>query len=290
MTVAATAKRRVPAKAAAPPKPQSKLRVEYEEIAPADAEEILAANTENNRNIKLAQVDKYARDMMAGRWEDNGETIKIDTNGKLIDGQHRMRAVLESGTTVHFWVARDLPPETIHTVDVGVSRKYSDQLKIRNFGNTMQLGAFLRRVFLWDRGLRTTKGTMAPSNVELDSYLDNNEELISLAMSRAQDCGKYFKPLTPSVAAAAFFLCARKDMAMANEYFDKLIDPANIDSGHPVMRLRSRLYNTQRKLSPDEKLALTIRAWNHFRSGESVETIVVAAKGQLNDNNFPEPK
>lgn len=289
MTVAATAKRRVPAKAA-PPKPKSKLSVEYEEITPADAEEILEANTENNRNIKLAQVDKYARDMMAGRWEDNGETIKIDTNGKLIDGQHRMRAVLESGATMHFWVARGLPPETIHTVDVGVSRKYSDQLKISGHGNTMQLGAFLRRVFLWDRGLRTTKGTMSPSNVELDDYLANNEELISLAMSRAQDCAKYFKPLTPSVAAAAFFLCARKDMAMANEYFDKLIDPANIDSGHPVMRLRSRLYNTQRKLSPDEKLALTCRAWNHFRAGESVETIVVAAKGQLNDNNFPEPK
>lgn len=289
MTPVAATARRAPAKAA-PPKPKSKLSVEYEEITPADAEEILEANTENNRNIKFAQVDKYARDMMAGRWEDNGETIKIDSNGRLIDGQHRMRAVLESGTSIHFWIARGLPPESIHTVDVGVSRKYGDQLKIAGHTNTLQLGAFLRRAFLWDRGMRTTKGTMAPSNVELDDYLANNEDLVTLAMARAADCAKYFKPLTASVAATAFFLFARKDMDKAHEFFDKLIDPANIDSGHPVLRLRNRMYNSTRKLSPDEKLALTCRAWNHFRSGESVETIVIAARGQLNDNNFPEPK
>lgn len=270
--------------------PASSLVISLEEITPDMAEEIMETNVEHNRHIKYAQVERYARDMAAGKWLDNGETVKIDTDGRLIDGQHRMLAIVEAGVTVKLWVARGLAPEAIGSVDIGTSRKYSDLLKLGGETNVMQLGAFLRRLYLWERGIRVKKGTLSPSPAEMNVVLENNRELVQLAMARGSDTRQQFKPITPSVGAMAFFLFARIDYNQAMEFFDRLADGGIADTGHPISRLRHRLINTSRTLSTDEKLALLVRTWNHYREGNSVDVIPIAQRGQLSNSNFPEPK
>ncbi len=42
---------------------------------------------------------EYANAMKSGEWKYNGESIKVCTDGSLLDGQHRLEACIESGVT-----------------------------------------------------------------------------------------------------------------------------------------------------------------------------------------------
>ena len=62
-----------------------------------------------NRSVAQRYVEAFARDMRAGEWTLNGETIKFDVQGRLVDGQHRLWAVVQADVTVEMDVARDVP-------------------------------------------------------------------------------------------------------------------------------------------------------------------------------------
>lgn len=74
--------------------------------------------------------------MEAGRWRLNGETVKFSATGHLYDGQHRLNAVVQSGTTVPMVVIRGLGDDVMPTVDAGAKRSYSDALKLSGEENT----------------------------------------------------------------------------------------------------------------------------------------------------------
>jgi len=73
--------------------------VVFIDITPSYAHKLLTKNKENRR-INKTRVKQYATSMARGEWVDNGQTIVISDNGLLIDGQHRLSAVVESGQTI----------------------------------------------------------------------------------------------------------------------------------------------------------------------------------------------
>lgn len=105
-----------------------------EQIDPDTAARLLEGN-HLNREIGPGLVKKMAADMNAGRWLTNGDSIKFDRNGKLVDGQHRLTAVVESGTTLETFVCGGLAPEIFATLDVGKKRTLKDAMKIDGVPN-----------------------------------------------------------------------------------------------------------------------------------------------------------
>ena len=73
---------------------------------------------------------QYAADMKAGRWQLNGEAIKFDKNGHLLNGQHRLHAVVRADTTIQMLVISGLDPETRTTMDSGLVAKNWDWSEI----------------------------------------------------------------------------------------------------------------------------------------------------------------
>mgnify|MGYP000517583782 CR=1 FL=1 len=72
-----------------------KLTAAVELITPQMACEMLKKQR-NVRVLKRKEVERYVRALKRG-WKLNGETIKFDKDGYLIDGQHRLTACAESG-------------------------------------------------------------------------------------------------------------------------------------------------------------------------------------------------
>lgn len=72
------------------------------------AEMLLALNT-HNRKISKAIVSKYAAEILAGEWRASAAGVGISDSGVLIDGQHRLAAVVQSGQTVPMLVVWNLP-------------------------------------------------------------------------------------------------------------------------------------------------------------------------------------
>ena len=75
-----------------------------------------------NRKLDRRIIDQYARDMASGDWELNGETICIDWNNNLINGQHRCTAGLKAGVPFETVLVTGLPPKARDTIDGGTGQ------------------------------------------------------------------------------------------------------------------------------------------------------------------------
>ncbi len=99
------------------------------DVTPEKALEWLEGNT-HNRPVNEAHVRRLARDIQAGRWRLTHQGIAFDTDGLLIDGQHRLWAVIESGVPITTRVFFNEPPENRDVLDSGQRRSNLDILNI----------------------------------------------------------------------------------------------------------------------------------------------------------------
>ena len=73
---------------------ESRPYVENVTITPQVAQMMLEHNT-HNRNLTESRAQAYARDMASGNWRYTGEGIKFGPDGTLLDGQTRLRAIVD---------------------------------------------------------------------------------------------------------------------------------------------------------------------------------------------------
>ena len=89
-------------------------------ITPEQASEWLEQNT-HNRKLRTHQVAAMVRDIQAGNWKWNGDSIKFAKDGTLLDGQHRLHAIVESGQPIEMLVIEGLDKDTQATMDTAQS-------------------------------------------------------------------------------------------------------------------------------------------------------------------------
>lgn len=261
-------------------------------VTPAMAKKWLAGNAEENRSIRTGRVAAYARDMEQGRWQLTGETIKIDDQGVLIDGQHRLEAVVLSDTPVYMLVCYNLPHSVMEAIDSGISRTFGDKLKGVSDKHRNQVAAVVRRIVCWDKGNRMGRAD-PPTHTELRIAFDNDPAGFTAATLHGLDVYKQ-RVCGAGPAGVAFYLFARIDTERALQFFDQLKTGANLAETDPVLTVRNRLSRSKStvrredKLQPEDQLALLIRAWNAFRQERTLDRLVIA-KGGLNNKNFPGP-
>lgn len=113
-------------------------------VTPEMARSLLATNT-NNRAVRHGNVRLYARRMRNGEWISNKtEPITFDRNGRLIQGQHRLLAVIESGVPIRFWLAFDESPEAWDVLDQPGRRNLADMLTLeKKIAEVVQLACVL---------------------------------------------------------------------------------------------------------------------------------------------------
>lgn len=99
-------------------------------IGPTEAKAMLAKNAKNNRRLRIADVKKYAEDMKTKKWNDDVSAIVFDADGRLTNGQHRLNAILLSGTEQSFIVAENWPTEAMLTMDLGNKRSFHDRVTV----------------------------------------------------------------------------------------------------------------------------------------------------------------
>src|SRR4029077_2631307 len=93
------------------------------DLTPELAAELLASPPEHQRKITQNHVNRLARAMSAGEYMFNPQPLIIDTNGALLDGQHRCHAVKQSGVAVPVVIARGADPDVFSLVDTGRTRQ-----------------------------------------------------------------------------------------------------------------------------------------------------------------------
>ena len=125
-----------------------------------------------NRSIRRRSVLALAADMREGRWIPTHQGIAFDKSGKLIDGQHRMLAVIESGVTVRMLVTQGLDEEAMSAIDIGRARDCRDVAVIVGATDDPRHGTWTRAVITALMEHQPSPATVAEAVRPLRPHLD----------------------------------------------------------------------------------------------------------------------
>lgn len=106
------------------------IEVSIEQISAEQAEQHLLRNFSRNRKISGNAVRDLKKSIIDGQFFTSADAITFDTEGRLVNGQHRMTAVRESGLSAQFLVIRNFPAEHVGCIDIGRKRSMNERLTI----------------------------------------------------------------------------------------------------------------------------------------------------------------
>lgn len=262
-------------------------QIAIERITPTVAAQMLGTMP-GNRTVRARMVARYAREMIAGKWLLNGESIKVSREGKLIDGQHRLNAVIAAKVTVEMFVVRGVDAGAFVTLDTGISRTYHDTATIAGKDWLKSVGGIARLWLKYERGVGSVSAGVQPSHQELDQIIE--------AHACIPESAKVIQRLTvvrsKCLAGVQGFVHAyaseKYDREMADTFMQDLNDGANLNSTSPIYCLRARLIDNRierMRMIPEQVLALTIKAWNFWIAGEKVQSL--RWSGDAVGENYP---
>jgi len=162
---------------------------EWVMITPAMAQTILDnfnADKEfgENRRQKIGAADAYARDIANDRWIDTGESIEIDYNHILYNGQHRLLGVVKAQKPALFWVTFNCLPEARFGVDQGVPRSTKEKIDLVMINN---IGAALPAVAR--SMMRGFNPAAKFSNAEIVLFCQDYGQIIEWAVQKTKRSG-----------------------------------------------------------------------------------------------------
>lgn len=242
--------------------------IEY--VAPSMAEVWLTKNTANRR-IRRQQVERFARDMESGAWQENGEGICFASDGTLINGQHRLTAIVTAGATLPMLVVRNLPMAAQDTMDDGAKRTTGDTFNFHGIANHHAAAAIVRRVLMWQDGSRTNTGAMQPSKAEQLEAWRTDPVLREAVDAAVQMRGR--KQVPSSIVGLTWWLFAQIDREQCSEFWNGLYTGSNLDASSPIHVVREQIIrrNAQPgRVQETEYLAWIIKAWNLYRAERTV--------------------
>lgn len=267
----------------APRGPTANFQVEL--ITPKIAEQMLLANT-SNRSLSWRLVAVYAADMEAGRWQLNGDVIRFSTDGQLLDGQHRLRAVVMSKTPVHMAVARDLPADVFMTIDAGRKRSAADVLGVGGVANSFIVAAAARTALLYASGRALNSSCSRP---EVCRFVDDHP-YVATASALAKRPAEQSRLQAGPLAAVLFLANERRHFDDdAASFLEGLAAGAGLSRGDPRLTLRewasSERIRNRGSLNSIAAFVATARAWTAHVRGERLLLIRV---GQTPSTAAPE--
>jgi len=296
------------------------LQSQWMDVTPAMAKKWLENNF-RNRPIDDNVVAAYARDMTRGLWVTTHQGVAFNDLDELIDGQHRLRAIIRADKTIRMMVTFGLPSKiegtemtTMDAVDRGRTRSVADQLKIQHgLKDGSAIAQICSSIGSLCYGQRTRRLSVGQTLEVFRAFEHAVRHVIS------------HRSLEPGLrqvgvlAGFAFALATEEDFTDGETYragggtgvisamFERLVDGENMRPGMPITRLREFLTSDEAKLlsrgtnrgcaelvleaialelkgKPVAKLELALNGLNHFRALQAERVAKIGAIFQLAQN------
>lgn len=101
------------------------MKTQVQTVTPEIASRFLQKN-QGNRDYRKSWIAHLSRIIQNGEWMVTHQGIALDKSGNLIDGQHRLLAIIDSGIPVQMNVTYDAESSTFGCIDIGVKRNLAD--------------------------------------------------------------------------------------------------------------------------------------------------------------------
>ena len=264
-------------------------------VDPIIAAKILEDHNDTNRPIARAKVRAYATEMLKGNWRYNpADTICFDTNYQMQNGQHRMMALIDSGTTQEFMFVTGVEPRTQDVMDVGYKRNASQQLMMSGYEYATILGALARWYIKWHDG-SIMANSRNPSTPDIRTWVeetDSDARYYAVRMAL-----EYYRqsPFSTGAIGAVAYEAMVIDPSAAVTFFNGLTTGVGLEEGNPILILNRHVQRilvspSSPKLRVHEQMWLMITTWNRWRTEGGKTITSIRLPKQLDADLFPKMK
>ena len=240
-------------------------------------------NNVRNRALRDDTVKSYARDMIAGQWIATHQGIAFNDRDELIDGQHRLEAIVLAKVTIRMMVTFGLPSKisgremtTMDCVDRGATRSVADQLVVQHgFKNGSITSAICGALASICAGERTRRLSVGQT---LQTFREFEASILHVIEHRSKAHGLR----TTGVLAGVAFAHAVHGKEIA-PMFEQLNSGNGTKARSPITKLREFLVSDEAKLftrSLDRGLAeLVLQALHLELKGSTCDKLAASQEG-----------
>lgn len=254
------------------------------DVGPDEAKEILNQNNKN-RNLRKHHVKWLSIQMKLGYWVFCGQVLGLDKKADLINLQHTLHAIVDSGTTQKFIAISGLSSKAIEVMDTGMARTAADVLKMNDIKNSSSIASIVARVMHFEIGRhasiltnssgrsastpsKTGKGDLFKSNVKILEIVNSDESYWQELNKVSAIFYRSFGGLTQTEYATLYHFASKLDESAAFSFFSKLSSGVGLKENSPIYHLRRKLEKemlSKVKHTAREKLFWILTCWNKYR-------------------------
>lgn len=253
-------------------------------LTPEDAMKLLEYNR-LNRPLSQPHVTRIATQIVDGKWRFNGDTIKIAAGGDVLDGQHRLWAIIESKQAVETILVSGIDPDAFSTIDtIRKSRSGSDILTLMGASRHRKaMAGALAWLLRWQSGKLVNY--RAPENRIENSDIEEAFRTHQGISSAAERAAGLRRLANVSVMTFLYYILANRNSDIADRMMDTLENPAGVGINDPFFRLRA-YFTSDHHMKKDAlmTIALTIKAANAAQEHRTVSVLAWRQNGKT-----PEP-
>jgi hypothetical protein len=260
------------------------------EVSPIVAQRILKDNI-CNRRVSERVVMMYAKDMMEGRWKVNtGDTVKISKTNRLLDGQHRMLAIIKANMTFEFTFAYNIEDDVFDVIDTNKNRSKNDVFTIEKIPNSSHASSIINAYLTSKKGYASLEGkssTLITNTIVLEEYKKNPEHWQNVVKFSIKIYNSFAKILPLATIGSFYASFYDIEPFFAREFFNQVGTGENI-TNNSISLLRKALLNdkvSSRKITARHKNALIIKSWNAFRKNDQFKSL----RFDSENDTFPKP-
>jgi hypothetical protein len=227
-------------------------------------------------------VDFLADSIIRGEWQLTHQGIALDgplDTGFLLDGQHRLNAIVKAGISVWIYVFEGLPRTAFPVLDTGKRRSGVDTLSSTGEKYLPLLHSTIRHVLLYKKMPESSwsgNGARIANGRILAAY-DDDSDMFREAVAMGREISKHVFASQTGAAVGYFVTTEAAPAVEAKSWIDGLISGANLEVGDPRLALTKVPHmkgrGAKRRYTMREQVAIYVKAWNAWVQGEKVENL-----------------
>ena len=236
------------------------------DMTPDWASELLKGNT-NNRALSRTKVKSFCKQIQQGKWRKTGQGISVASNGRILDGQTRLHAVVQSGMSAPMVIAWNCDEDSFAVFDTGRSRSATDVLKIagcEHHQNVISAGLRLAIPLIEN-----------PEAYFAISQGITNEEILELWRSTKDQCNWcadlassthcQFRIFSKSIYFTFLYLASKQGWSQdALSDFSTLFGSGiDLEYGSPILAYRQFITNNSLRCNMNQQRLMTLAGLIH---------------------------
>jgi hypothetical protein len=247
-------------------------------ITPTVATTWLKCN-HNNRPVRKRHVAFLAREILLGNWQLNGQPIVIGEDEQVLDGQHRLFAIIESGKAVQSLVVYGITPDAFRTIDTGAVRTGADALALHfpevNSTTISSSSVAVQWCHLLEQqtlSRSTQRGRL--SNTDIIEYIKQHPSVMTCS-EQLQDLPREGRPMSLGPAVALYEMFGRKNQEKATTFMRRLFTGEELVRSDVEYLLRAAFQRDAERVTKypmNLRMQMVVKGWNWLRRGNTDAT------------------